>query len=210
VSVAQLTSQRSAMAPAAGVPAEAAEAVAAPPRAPAGSGDWRRVLGGFTLSIPIRDPGVLLPVEERQLSLLRWVLSGIPPTADFYPTFRAYVDVYAGRVAQLGGDPEKIPPTPTGTWRGGPQLPERPRRPTAVDCYTGKVERIAYDRFGEFEGFVVVTEQGPRIEFTTHERRMGELVTRTMAEGLTITVECTRQHPHAPLRVLLHAPRWHA
>ena len=47
--------------------------VAAPPPPPAISSPWRRALGKFTILIPVVAKKAILPAEERQLSILRWI-----------------------------------------------------------------------------------------------------------------------------------------
>ena len=42
----------------------------------------------------------------------------------------------------------------------------------------GKVEALAYDRFGDFEGFVLETQHGDRRFFASREERIEALVRR--------------------------------
>jgi hypothetical protein len=75
---------------------------------------WRRVLGAFQLTIPVKTRQALLLGEERQLSLLRWIEQGVPVNSRWHPAFGRYVDLTAQRVRDFGGDPDQVQPSPTG------------------------------------------------------------------------------------------------
>ncbi|MEY2549071.1 MAG: hypothetical protein QOD64_1653, partial [Verrucomicrobiota bacterium] len=90
----------------------AAEAVAERPKM-----QWRRVLGAFQLTIPVRTKTVLLEREERLLSVLRWIAEAIPSDNRWYPVFGRYLDQIGDRVTGFGGDPDQIPPSPQGAGR---------------------------------------------------------------------------------------------
>ena len=81
--------------------------------------EWRRVLGSFQLTIPVSTREVLLPAEERLLSVLRWIGLSMPHDSRWYPVFQRYLDVIAGRVNALGGNASEIPPTSSGDWKVG-------------------------------------------------------------------------------------------
>ena len=76
--------------------------------------NWRRVLGAFQLSIPVNLKEILLPREERDLSVLLSIGQAIPNHSRWSPVFRRYLETIAGRVKEFGGDPMKILPSPTG------------------------------------------------------------------------------------------------
>lgn len=90
---------------------------------------WQRVNGAFQINIPVETKDVLLPREERLLSLLRWIGAAIPPRSRWYPVFSRYLDQIADRVDDLGGDAKVVEPSPTG--EGRPCPPQ--------DCATDKV-----------------------------------------------------------------------
>jgi hypothetical protein len=75
---------------------------------------WRRVLGAFQLRIPVGTKAILLNREERLLSVLRWIAQTIPSDNRWYPVFGRYLEQVGDRVSGFGGDPDRIPPSPTG------------------------------------------------------------------------------------------------
>jgi hypothetical protein len=162
---------------------------------------WRRVLGAFQVAIPVHMKEVLLEPEERLLSFLRWIEEAIPTQNRWWPVFRRYVEDIAGRVRGLGGDPTLIGPSPVGQWRH-PKLHPEQEEHEALTSYTGKVEGLAYDRFGDFEGFLLDTEDGER-SFRSHEREVEALVHRAWVERILTTVVAERDEPHRPLSIIL-------
>jgi hypothetical protein len=166
--------------------------------------EWRRVIGAFQLTIPVRTKEVLLLREERDLSVLRWIAKFIPHHSRWYPVFHRYVSQIGGRVGAFGGDPGKILPSPEGDGGRKPpphEGPEGEERRAA----TGKIAGLIFDRFGDFEGFVLDTEDGER-KFSSRERDMEELAERAWRERLRITVWTERDEPHRPLWILIHEP----
>jgi len=87
---------------------------------------WRRVLGAFQLTIPVKNKQVLLLGEERQLSVLRWIEQSVPLNSRWHPAFGRYVELTAERVRAFGGDPDQVQPSPTGD--GTPLVRQRGRR----------------------------------------------------------------------------------
>jgi Pro-kumamolisin, activation domain len=80
------------------------------------SGEERRVLGSFQISIPVGVEEELLDSEESLLSIMRWVRQEKVPGDRWSPVLDRYVAQIAQRVEGFGGDPDKIPPSPTGSW----------------------------------------------------------------------------------------------
>ena len=76
----------------------------------------RRVLGSFQISIPVSIEEALLDSEESLLSIMRWIQQGKAPGDRWSPVLDRYVAQIAERVQGFGGDPRKIPPSPTGNW----------------------------------------------------------------------------------------------
>jgi hypothetical protein len=64
----------------------------------------------------------------------------------------------------MGGDPSKIPSSPNGY-----QLPSGPSpipgKGHGEHSHTGKVIRLRYDRFGDFEGFTLLSKDGQEHSF---------------------------------------------
>ena len=164
--------------------------------------EWRRVVGAFQVSIPIETKAVLLPVEERLLSVLRWIARAIPTDERWFPIFQRYLKQVGDRVKALGGDPDEITPSSSGEgWR----KPHPPGRDEDLECATGKVVDLDFDRYGDFEGFVLDAGH-KRHRFESRERSIAELVERAWRHRLRMTV-CTRpHHPHHPQTIVIHEP----
>ena len=86
---------------------------------------------------------------------MRWIAATKPSNDRWLPVFGRYLDQLADRVRGFGGNPASIPPSPTG---GLPALP--PVGPKETIRYTGKIVSISYNRFGDFDSFVLETERG--------------------------------------------------
>ena len=104
---------------------------------------------------------------------------------------RHYEHLVAGRVRGFGGDPGRIPPSKYGDVPGHRREPGgRPGEHARDDDrgYTGKVIGIHYDRFGDFEAFSLLTDEGHERTFRGREPAIEELVNRAWLERFTITV----------------------
>lgn len=166
--------------------------------------EWRRVLGAFQLTIPVKTKEQLLVTEERVLSVLRWIAETIPPHNRWYPVFRRYLEQIAGRVSAFGGDPTIIGPSPTGDWRKPKPKPPREREEERI-AFTGKIAGLIFDRFGDFEGFLLDTEDGER-KFFSREKEIEELSERAWRERLRLTVWAERHEPHRALSIIIREP----
>jgi hypothetical protein len=164
--------------------------------------EWRRVVGTFQISIPVENKATLLGPEERLLSVLRWIAKRMPLTDRWYPIFQRYLDQVGGRVKALGGDPTTIEPSPSGD---GGRKPHPPKGPEDRLCFTGKIAGLIFDRFGDFEGFLLDTEDGER-EFLSREKEIEELAERAWRERLRITVCAERHSPHRPECIIIREP----
>jgi hypothetical protein len=168
---------------------------------------WRRVVGSFQLTIPVKTKSELLPIEERLLSVLRWIAQRMSPSDRWYPIFQRYLANVGGRVTDLGGDPTQISPSPTGEGQGE----GKPPKPEDRLCFTGKIAGLIFDRFGDFEGFLLDSEEGER-EFYSREKEIEELAERAWRERLRITVCAERHSPRRPETIIIReppAPFWH-
>jgi len=163
---------------------------------------WRKVLGSFQLTIPVETTAALLGPEERLLSVLRWIAKGIPHDNRWHPVFHRYLEQIAGRVSSLGGDPGKIAPSPSGN--DGLKPPPHKRHEERV-CVTGKVAGLIFDHFGDFEGFLLDTEDGER-KYLSRERDLKDLVERAWRERLRITVCTDHDEPHRPRSIIVREP----
>jgi hypothetical protein len=151
------------------------------------------------VTIPVKNKASsLLLTEEKQLAVLRWIAKAIPHDNRWYPVFRRYLERIAGRVRAFGGDPSRILPSPTGDLP-----PERRRREEHM--LTGKVSGLIFDRFGDFEGFLLDTEDGEH-RFFSREKEIEELAERVWLERLRIAVFAERNEPHEPIRIIVREP----
>jgi hypothetical protein len=165
---------------------------------------WRRVLGTFQIDIPVTTKEILLPREERRLSIFRWIGESMPPQRRWYPVFQRYLQAIADKVQALGGDPTRIFPSPTGEW-----LDERRGKPPVSEKHgeelTGKVSALIFDHFGDFEGFILETEEKEH-KFNSRERHVEELVDRIWRERLRVTVWVDHDEPNRPLKIVVREP----
>lgn len=181
-------------------PVAAPEAYVAPPTR---TFSWRRQLGAFQVTIVISTKELLLFKEERLYAWLLFIQKAIPIANRWYPVFGRYVDQIAGRVLGFGGDPGKILPSPTGKvprpkpGHGGPGEFHGKRH------YTGKVTGIIYDRFGDFEGFLLLTEHGHEHHFRAREHEIEELIREAWHERMVITVLTEHHEPLVPVSIIL-------
>ncbi|HEV8324329.1 MAG TPA: M14 family metallopeptidase [Myxococcota bacterium] len=164
--------------------------------------EWRRVVGTFQVTIPVETKPALLPVEERLLSVLRWIARSIPVQDRWHPVFQRYLRQVAGRVSALGGDPAQIDPSSSGEGR---RAPPRPTGSDELVCATGKVAALLFDRFGDFDGFVLDTAHGDR-KYLSREKNLAELAERAWRERLRVTVCAQRHAPHRPESIIVHHP----
>jgi hypothetical protein len=166
---------------------------------------WRRVIGAFHVNIPVGTRHELLAGEERLLSVLRWIELSIPVEDRWYLVFRRYVEQIAHRVHDLGGDPTLVKPDPNGIWH----VEHRPGEPgeeagERLISFTGKVSALVYDRFGDFVGFRLDTEDGER-NFHSREPEVEALSRRAWAERIRITVLAERHDQEHPMTLILRA-----
>jgi hypothetical protein len=75
---------------------------------------WRKAIGAFQLTLPVQTKASLLPREELELSVLKWIGEAIPRHNRWHPVFHRYLGVIAGRVSAFGGNPITIKPSPIG------------------------------------------------------------------------------------------------
>lgn len=177
-------------------------------RARASVPTWRRTLGSFQITIQVETKDVMLVPEERSLSVMRWIQEAIPATSRWAAVFQRYVAQIAERVSGVGGNPALITASPSG--QGVP--PVKPVKPAGTTQpgtgFTGKVIGIKYDRFGDFEGFALRTEQGAEHCFQSREYEIEALVQRAWSERIRITVFAAQNKPHEPESIVfLNAPR---
>jgi hypothetical protein len=186
---------------------------------------WRRVLGAFQLTIPVRPRQAVLVQQERALSTVRWIAESIPADSRWFPVFQRYVDVLGSRVTDFGGDPTQVVPSPTGDPHGPPHGDHDGDHDDDHDRdhdghggghggrhgdedrigHTGKVSGLIFDRFGDFEGFVLVTDEHERRYFS-RESEVEALTGRAWRERLRITVFAERDEPWRAASIVIWEP----
>jgi hypothetical protein len=162
---------------------------------------WRQVSGAFQVRIPVTNAKVMLPVEENTLAILKWRLQESKAPYRWRPVWERYIELEAARVKGLGGDPNNIPPSLGGY------------RPSHDPCkdkelrreFTGKVISLTFDRFGDFDGFILDTEDGNR-RFTAREPEIQKVVNRAWSERILTTVIVELDALHRPEKIVLHCP----
>lgn len=135
------------------------------------------------MRIPVSTKEVLLWPEENAYAILKWRLERINPANRWHPVLKRYVSIIAGRIWGLGGDPGKIPPSPTGYHpppTGGPGGGTGKKR----HALAGKVIGVVFNRFGDFEGFRFLTLEGRERSFRGREREVERLVYKAWEEEI--------------------------
>jgi hypothetical protein len=163
---------------------------------------WRYVAGSFLVRISVQPENQILPVDENLLAILKWRLGLIGPSNRWYPVLLRYISYLSGRIDGMGGNASQIPPS-----SGGYQLPfPVPVRPRGEHRHTGKVIGIRYDRFGEFEGFNLLSEEGREHRFRGREQRVEEIIRHAWMERTLVSVFVESQEPDWPASIVLE--RW--
>jgi len=167
---------------------------------------WRRIVGSYQITIPVRTKEVMLPAEIRLLSVLRWILQSMATDERWYPVFSRYVSLIADRVRALGGDPDRVQGSPAGIPGGpGEEVEEAECLPVdrgPVCRFEGKITGLAYDCFGDFEGFVLDV-CGKEIRFIAREHEIEGLVRLAWRERIAITVVVRAADQRRPISIIL-------
>jgi hypothetical protein len=162
------------------------------------------VTGAFQIKIPVTTEDLLLPSEENTLAIMKARLAAMSPAYRWYPVLKRYIEYVSGRVDGSGGNASAIPPSlegfpAKGHGKGHEHDDEQVRK------HTGKIAGLIFDRFGDFEGFLLDTEDG-ETKFFSREKDMKDLAERAWRERLRITVWREDDERHRPLRVVVHDP----
>ncbi len=165
---------------------------------------WRRVAGAFQVDLRISTKESLLEPEEHRLALFRWISDNTLPESRWFPVLRRYVSQLTGRVSGFGGNPNQIQPSPTGLIPSQARHPGKPGQLPGRDVI-GKVHAMSFDHFGDFDGFVLETEDDRYVRFDSRERRLMQLLRDAMDERRRVTV-VREQHDHDEVRALWIEP----
>jgi hypothetical protein len=182
--------------------------VAAPPK----SFSWRQVVGAFQYTLTVTPGQELLYPQERLLAWLKWRVGVTPSSNRWLPVLQRYLSLTEGLVQILGQNPNTIPPSQVGNVPGKHPVPPCP--PPVPPCppveqheYTGKVSAIHYDRFGDFCGFVILTEAGHEHRFRGREHAIEELVHQAWVERTVVSVLVEEPDRTWPVTLILR--RYH-
>jgi hypothetical protein len=157
------------------------------------SGLPRKIIGAFQITIPVTTAAQILPRETRRLAVLRHIGLSIPAANRWRKIWDRLLDQVGDRVRGLGGDPGKVPPSPSGGEGPGErpgdggQPGQQPGGDGRPDVTTGHIAHILYDCFGSFEGFVLKTCEGEH-PFKACERGIEEVVLKACRDNLRITI----------------------
>ena len=169
--------------------------------------NWRYIVGSFQIKIPIvAEKDILLP-QENIYSIMLWRLNQLVPTSRWYPVLLRYLSQIALRITATGGDPSTIVPSPTGVapqGSGGGVSPWPIN--SGAEQFDGKVAGVVYDRFGDFEGFLLITETGHEHRFRAVEPELEDLVLFAWAERVVISVYVHPRHRERPISIVLRRP----
>ena len=163
---------------------------------------WRQVQGAFQYTVAVKPGKVLLPEQERLVAWLKWRYSAVPATSRWKPVLQRYLKYTESLVWNLGRDPNTIPPSQVGNVAGEGPSPYPIVIHKEREC-TGKVVAIHYDRFGDFHGFVVLTESGHERLFLATEHAVEELVREAWVERTVVRVFSNEHDLERPDRLVL-------
>lgn len=166
------------------------------PRQPIKLATFRAITGAFQVDIPVQPRELTLAYDENTLAIFKWRLSVLPHTNRWYPVLLRYIQTLSLKIAANGGDPGLVQPSPIGLGHS-PGKPGHEHPPNDCDprdvhhsqIVHGKVVKLFYDCFGDFEGFLLVCCSGERA-FRHCERGLEHLLLRAM-------------HDRAPIEVLI-------
>jgi hypothetical protein len=154
--------------------------------------NWRYVTGTFQIKIPVGNDGALLRPEESTLAILEWRLRQMKPQYRWRPVLERLISYVSKRVDGFGGNAAGVKPSLTGL------APASLAKERLELC--GKVSAVIYDRFGDFEGFLLDTAAGER-RFAATEHPFEDLVRRAWADRIFVCVVADKHEPHRPLAI---------
>jgi hypothetical protein len=169
----------------------------------------RHILGAFQFSTLVKTAPEILPGDERNLRLIERVFKSIPLENRWYPVFHRWISQLTGRVIGLGGKVPSPGPGQGGGGQGGPGQggtghPGGHGHEGRI-TYEGKVSGLVFDRFGDFEGFWLDTEDGKR-RFLTREKASEELVHTAWLNRIPILVIVEDDDRERPQTIVLLRP----
>jgi len=151
----------------------------------------RHIVGSFQFSVQVQTAAQILSIVERARANIQRVVHTIPIENRWRPVMQRYLTQVSAKITGLGGRHED-----------GDRDHDEDRL-----SLEGKVEGIRYDSFGDFDGFLLRTEERVH-EFRTREPDLERLVTRAWRERIAVRVIARADARHVPIEiVLLRLPR---
>jgi hypothetical protein len=147
------------------------------------SGRTYRVLGTTEFRIQVQNAEELLSQFLHNLAVLKHIALSIPADNRWYPVFQRYLHELGERIRAFGGDPGQVHPSP----HGHGTVPREPAEREETETISGKVSRLYYDCFGDFEGFTVTTCD-ERKRFKACEPDIEEVVRKACRDRSRITI----------------------
>lgn len=135
---------------------------------------------------------------------MKWRLAQWSPLDRWYPVLVRYTDYISRRLDGLGGNSSAIQPSPWGVYGSPKSRPydwEKEESCEERHGRTGKVTGLIFDRYGDFEGFVL-----DEWEFFSREKDLEKLAERAWRERLRITVYTCYGKPHRPETIIIREP----
>lgn len=165
--------------------------------------NWRYVVGTFLIKIPVAAERSLLAAEEETYAILSWRFENLAPASRWYPVLERYLSYLADRVDAFGGNATTIKPSPTGVGPVGRPQPGPWPLPPDLDEHTGKVTGICYDRFGDFDGFLLEAGSGHERAYRVREAALEKQIRFAWLDRAVITVISQAGQPDIPVFVIL-------
>jgi hypothetical protein len=157
----------------------------------------RHFLGAFQFSVLVQTRREILPIIERAQSNLRRVIATIPHENRWYPVIHRYLGQVTGKVTGLGGTQGGGP----GPGHHEPEHHEPGEEREKHRRFEGKIAGLRYDRFGDFEGFSLRTEDDLH-HFSTRDRGMELIVRQAWRERIAVLVITEEHEPREPLSII--------
>jgi hypothetical protein len=153
----------------------------------------RHILGSFQFSVRVQTAGEILPADERTAAALQRVIATVPVENRWHPVLQRWLSQLGARIAGLGGEPA-----------GGPDHGHAPR-PEERLSYEGKISGLRFDRFGDFKGFWLDTEDGRRA-FQSREKEIERLARDAWARRIALRVIVEHEDRDEPIEIVLLRP----
>lgn len=155
----------------------------------------REVIGSFQFDIPVKSSEEVAPELRKRFSVLKHVALSVPEQDRWYPIFERLVAEYSDRLTGLGIDPNEIAPSPDGTGEAPQDDPapddclgsDEMGENSTIHCYTGRIFKLRYDCFGDFEGFSLSSCDNEWV-FSACKKGLEKLLVTACEDEVKVTV----------------------